>query len=151
MLASHFEAARRWWMLSREQSDLTWHNNRGMDWGDWMSAGPATPKSWERRPSSRTQRIWSRAWPRHWVARQRQRSMVIFHGIRHAFVKNFVMPRALSAEFHRKDGHADVTSIVRALETMAPQFHRENDVLGAIQHSIRSRSSPNSPPEQQIG
>ena len=45
LLAEHFEAARRWVdVIHASNPDLIWRNNRGMDWGDWMSAGAATPK-----------------------------------------------------------------------------------------------------------
>ena len=45
MLAKHFEAARRWVdFIYASNPDFIWKNNRGNDWGDWLSAGPATPK-----------------------------------------------------------------------------------------------------------
>jgi alpha-L-rhamnosidase len=45
ILAEHFNAARRWVdFVHRNNPDLIWRNNRGKDWGDWLSAGPATPK-----------------------------------------------------------------------------------------------------------
>ena len=31
-------------VIHASNPDPIWKNNRGMDWGDWMSAGPATPK-----------------------------------------------------------------------------------------------------------
>jgi alpha-L-rhamnosidase len=45
MLAKHFDAARRWVdFIHTNNPDFIWKNNRGNDWGDWLSAGPATPK-----------------------------------------------------------------------------------------------------------
>jgi alpha-L-rhamnosidase len=45
MLAKHFDAARRWVdFVHSNNPDLIWKNARGNDWGDWLSAGPATPK-----------------------------------------------------------------------------------------------------------
>lgn len=45
MLANHFEAARRWVdSIYAYNPDLIWSTNRGSDWGDWLSAGPPTPK-----------------------------------------------------------------------------------------------------------
>jgi alpha-L-rhamnosidase len=44
-LAEHFDAARRWVdFVHSNNPDLLWRNKRGSDWGDWLSAGPATPK-----------------------------------------------------------------------------------------------------------
>jgi alpha-L-rhamnosidase len=45
MLAKHFEAARRWVdFVHGANPDLIWKNERGNDWGDWLSAGFPTPK-----------------------------------------------------------------------------------------------------------
>ncbi len=45
MLAQYFDAARRWVdFVHSNNPDLIWQNNRGSDWGDWLSAGPATPR-----------------------------------------------------------------------------------------------------------
>jgi alpha-L-rhamnosidase len=45
LLAQHYEAAKRWVdFIHANNPDLIWRNGRGMDWGDWLSAGPATPK-----------------------------------------------------------------------------------------------------------
>ncbi len=44
-LAKHYHAARRWVdFIHRNNPDLLWRNRRGQDWGDWLSAGPATPR-----------------------------------------------------------------------------------------------------------
>lgn len=45
LLSEHYEAAKRWVdFVHRQNPDLLWKNARGMDWGDWLSAGEATPK-----------------------------------------------------------------------------------------------------------
>ncbi len=45
MLAEHFDAARRWVdFVHSNNPDLIWTNYHGRTWGDWLSAGPATPK-----------------------------------------------------------------------------------------------------------
>lgn len=45
MLANHFDAARRWVdFVHSNNPDLIWRNERGNDWGDWLSAGPPTPR-----------------------------------------------------------------------------------------------------------
>jgi len=45
MLAEHFQAARRWVdFVHSNNPDLIWTQCRGNDWGDWLSAGPPTPK-----------------------------------------------------------------------------------------------------------
>ncbi|RYG39431.1 hypothetical protein EON81_00920 [bacterium] len=45
ILADHYESAKRWVDFVHSQNpELLWTNARGMDWGDWLSAGLATPK-----------------------------------------------------------------------------------------------------------
>ncbi len=45
MLAQHYESAKRWVdFVHSNNPDLIWEKSRGNDWGDWLSAGPATPK-----------------------------------------------------------------------------------------------------------
>jgi alpha-L-rhamnosidase len=45
LLKDHFTAAKRWVDYVHGQNPgLIWERSRGMDWGDWMSAGPATPQ-----------------------------------------------------------------------------------------------------------
>jgi len=45
VLEEHFEAAKRWVDFVHAQNpDLIWSKARGMDWGDWLSAGRATPR-----------------------------------------------------------------------------------------------------------
>jgi len=92
LLAAHFEAARRWVeVIHASNPDLIWRNNRGMDWGDWMSAGRVTPKE-----------IGATAFFAHsadLLARmalvlgrtaEAEQYQALFQGIRRAFVKNYV-------------------------------------------------------------
>lgn len=45
ILEEHYTAARRWVdFVSAKNPNFIWENNRGMDWGDWLSAGPPTPR-----------------------------------------------------------------------------------------------------------
>ncbi|TDQ08107.1 family 78 glycoside hydrolase catalytic domain [Pedobacter metabolipauper] len=45
ILEEHYPAAQRWVdFLSSKNPNFLWENNRGMDWGDWLSTGPATPR-----------------------------------------------------------------------------------------------------------
>ena len=92
MLAEHFDAARRWVdFISASNPDFIWKNNRGNDWGDWLSAGPATPKE-----------IGATAFFAHsadLVARMAQalgrdsdaaKYHTLFEEIRRAFVRNYI-------------------------------------------------------------
>jgi alpha-L-rhamnosidase len=92
LLADHFDAAKRWVdTIHASNPDLRWRNNRGMDWGDWMSAGAATPKE-----------IGATAFFAHstdLVYRMAQvlgrdadaeRYRTLFQGIRRAFVETYV-------------------------------------------------------------
>jgi alpha-L-rhamnosidase len=45
MLAKHYESARRWVdFIHGANPNLIWTNECGHNWGDWLSAGPPTPK-----------------------------------------------------------------------------------------------------------
>jgi alpha-L-rhamnosidase len=45
MLAEHFASAKRWVdFVAARNPDGLWKSARGMDWGDWMSAGAGSPK-----------------------------------------------------------------------------------------------------------
>ncbi|HEV2330766.1 MAG TPA: family 78 glycoside hydrolase catalytic domain [Verrucomicrobiae bacterium] len=92
MLAKHFDAARRWVdFIHGANPDLIWRNERGNDWGDWLSAGPPTPKE-----------LGATAMFAHsadLVARMaqalgRQADAInyseLFQNIRRAFVKNYI-------------------------------------------------------------
>jgi alpha-L-rhamnosidase len=92
LLADHFEAARRWVdAIHASNPDLLWRNNRGMDWGDWMSAGPATPKelgatAFFAHSADLVARM-AEALDHPAEAKQYQ---TLFHGIRQAFVEHYV-------------------------------------------------------------
>ncbi len=97
LLADHFASARRWVdVIHASNPDLLWRNNRGMDWGDWLSAGPATPKeigataffAHSADLVSRMATVLGRpAEAAHYQA--------LFQGIRHAFVQAYVSPAAI--------------------------------------------------------
>ena len=104
MLAEYFDAARRWVdFIHTNNPDLIWTNSRGSDWGDWLSAGPKTPKE-----------IGATAFFAHstdLVARMaralgRQADAEyyssLFQNIRQAFVKNYVNTNGIF------DGDGDV-------------------------------------------
>ena len=45
ILKCHYEAQKKWVeFVFKNNPDFLWKNERGMDWGDWLSAGTATPK-----------------------------------------------------------------------------------------------------------
>ena len=92
VLAENFEAARRWVdFVHSNNPDLIWKNNRGKDWGDWLSAGRRLQKKSARRPFSPIPPIWLRAWP-GCLGRNADAEYYggLFQDIRRAFVKNYV-------------------------------------------------------------
>ncbi|MDR3459659.1 MAG: family 78 glycoside hydrolase catalytic domain [Verrucomicrobiae bacterium] len=134
LLAEHFDAARRWVDFVRASNpDLIWRNNRGMDWGDWMSAGAATPKE-----------IGSTAFFAHsadLVSRMAQaleqtsdtkKYRTLFQDIRRAFVKEYVNADGVIGGISTgQPVMRDVTGIVRALaKNDKLVFMVKNDVLG---------------------
>jgi alpha-L-rhamnosidase len=45
ILEAHYASAARWVdYVAAQNPDFIWSNARGRDWGDWLSAGPASPK-----------------------------------------------------------------------------------------------------------
>jgi alpha-L-rhamnosidase len=112
MLARHFEAARRWVdVIHASNPDLIWKNNRGMDWGDWMSAGRATPKelgatAFFAHSADLAGRM-ARALGRDADAENYQ---TLFHGIRQAFVKNYVSADGIigGSSTNKPDDKADL-------------------------------------------
>lgn len=45
ILKDHYVSAKRWVEFIRSNNpNFIWEHNRGQDWGDWLSAGPATPR-----------------------------------------------------------------------------------------------------------
>jgi alpha-L-rhamnosidase len=92
LLAEHFEAAKRWVeAVHASNPGLLWRNNRGQDWGDWLSAGTETPRE-----------LGSTAFFAHsadLLSRMAQvlehkeaaeKYQTLFQDIRRAFVKNYV-------------------------------------------------------------
>jgi hypothetical protein len=134
LLARHFEAARRWVdVIHASNPDLLWSNNRGMDWGDWMSAGTATPKeigataffAHSADLVSRMAQVLGRdAEAEHYQA--------LFQGIRQAFVKNYVGAEGIIGGTPAGQPKLrDVTGRVRSLVKNGElAFTVKNNVLG---------------------
>ena len=134
LLAEHFEAAKRWVdVIHASNPDLLWRHNRGMDWGDWMSAGRATPKE-----------IGATAFFAHsadLVSRMAQvldrkdeteQYRTLFQGIRQAFAKSYVSPDGvIGGTSSVKPAPRDVTATVRSLAKDGKfEFEVKNDLLG---------------------
>jgi alpha-L-rhamnosidase len=94
VLADNYAAANKWvdYIYAKNQ-DLIWENELGMSWGDWLSAGPATPLHIgstaffcnDADIVSRTAEILGNV-------EDAARYRVLAQNIRKAFVKNFVTP-----------------------------------------------------------
>jgi len=134
LLSDHFAAARRWVdVIYQSNPDFVWRNHRGMDWGDWMSAGAETPKE-----------LGSTAFFAHsadLVSRMAEvlgrqddakHYQALFQSIRQAFVKNYVNNAGIIGG--NDPGHAvmrDVTDVVRSrAKDGEVNFSVNNDVLG---------------------
>jgi alpha-L-rhamnosidase len=117
LLAEHFEAAKRWVdVIHASNPDLLWRNNRGQDWGDWLSAGNATPKELGATAFfahsadlvSRMARVLGRQ-------EETERYQALFQGIRQAFVKNYVAAAGIiGGTAPGQPVLRDVTGIVRS-------------------------------------
>jgi len=134
LLAEHFEAARRWVdVIHASNPDLLWRNNRGMDWGDWMSAGNETPKELGATAFfAHSSDLLSRMAEVLGRTEEAKRYQTLFQGIRQAFVKNYVDAAGIiggaptGAPIMR-----DVTGIVRSLAINGKlNFMVNNVVLG---------------------
>lgn len=92
-LEEHYASAKRWVDFVHDRNpNLLWKNALGQNWGDWLSAGPATPKE-----------IGSTAFFAHsadLVSRmasalgrqeEAEKYRSLFQGIRQAFVKEWVL------------------------------------------------------------
>jgi len=133
LLAEHFEAARRWVdVIHASNPDLLWRNNRGQDWGDWLSAGNPTPKelgatAFFAHSADLLSRM-AQALGRKDDAEQYQ---ALFQGIRQAFASNYVNAAGIIGG--TAPGQAairDVTGIVRSLEKNGQlNFTVNNDAL----------------------
>ena len=134
LLADHFAAARRWVdVIHASNPDLLWQNNRGMDWGDWLSAGPATPKeigatAFFAHSADLVSRM-AQALGRPAEAEQYQ---ALFQGIRQAFVRSYVSTNGIIGGGPvRTPVMQDVTGTVRSLiKNGSLAFTVKNDVLG---------------------
>jgi len=118
LLADHFSAARRWVdAIHASNPELLWRANRGQDWGDWLSAGPATPKelgatAFFARSTDLVARM-AQALGRTAEAQQYQ---ALFAGIRQAFIKHYVSTDGvIGGTSGGKPVLRDVTTFVRAL------------------------------------
>ena len=134
LLAEHFEAARCWVdVIHASNPDLLWRNNRGMDWGDWMSAGTPTPKEIGATAffahSADVVSCMAQALGRTAEAEQYQG---LFQGIRRAFVRNYVSADGIiGGTSAGKPVMRDVTDIVRTkIKNGKLAFAVKNEVLG---------------------
>jgi len=129
ILADHYQAARRWVdFIYASNPDFLWTNQRGMAWGDWLSAGSPTPQT-----------IGSTAFFAHdadIVARMAKvlgytndaaHYQALFSNIRSAFVKEFVSAHGVIAP----KTTVDATNFVQGLvEGDQLNFTVKNDVFG---------------------
>jgi alpha-L-rhamnosidase len=134
LLAEHFEAAKRWVdSIHAGNPDLLWRNNRGQDWGDWLSAGVETPRE-----------LGATAFFAHsadLLARMAQvlgrtedaeKYQTLFQAIRRAFVKNYVSSNGIiGGAAPGSPAMQDVTDSVRSLiKNGRLAFAVKNEVLG---------------------
>ncbi len=134
LLAEHFAAAQRWVeVIHASNPDLLWRNNRGQNWGDWLSAGPETPRelgatAFFAHSTDQLARM-AQALGRQDDAEKYQ---TLFQAIRRAFVKKYVSPSGVIGG--NSPGNPilrDVTSLVRSLiKNGKLNFTVINDVLG---------------------
>ena len=93
IIERHFTAARRWvdWVAGNNPGYL-WANQRGQDWGDWLSAGsPVTPKELAATAYfARSADIMSRMAGVLGEQRWQQHYAMLFAAIRGAFTKAYV-------------------------------------------------------------
>lgn len=134
LLAEQFEAAKRWVdAIHASNPDSLWRNNRGQDWGDWLSAGQATPKELGATTFfAHSADLLSRMAQALGRKEEAARYQALFQGIRQAFVKAHVSTNGIiGGTAPGKPVMRDVTSIVRSLEKNGKlNFTVNNDVLG---------------------
>ncbi|BDI30731.1 hypothetical protein CCAX7_27820 [Capsulimonas corticalis] len=130
ILSDHYRSACRWVdFIHRNNPDLIWSRERGMNWGDWLSGGPATPND-----------IGATAFFGHdadLVARMAQvlghkadaaRYRTLFQGIKTAFTDRFVTPEGVIRIPSRS---SNVTAAIRALvKNSSLSFPVTNTALG---------------------
>ena len=141
LLAQHFDAARRWVdAIHASNPDLRWRTNRGQDWGDWLSAGRATPKEIGATVFfAHSADLVSRM--AHVLGRQAEANQyhTLFQGIRQGFVKDHVSPNGIiGGSAGGQPIMRDVTASVRALVKNGQlDFTVTNELLGgdpAVNH-----------------
>ena len=134
LLAEHFAAARRWVdVIHASNPNLLWQNNRGMNWGDWMSAGNETPKELGATAFfAHSADLLSRMAQALGRKEEAERYQVLFQGIRQAFVKNYVDAAGIiGGNAPSSPIMQDVTGIVRSLVVNGElNFIVNNVVLG---------------------
>jgi len=134
LLAEHFEAAKRWVeVIHASNPDLLWRNNRGQDWGDWLSAGNATPKELGATAFfAHSADLLSRMAQALGRREEAEKYQTLFKGIRQAFVKNYVgADGIIGGAKPGKPVMRDVTGIVRSLVTNGKlDFAVKNEALG---------------------
>ncbi|MEO7718353.1 MAG: family 78 glycoside hydrolase catalytic domain [Capsulimonas sp.] len=114
ILSDHYRAACRWVdYIHKNNPDLLWTNARGMNWGDWLSAGPATPNdigatAFFAHDADLVARMADALGHKADAARYRK----LFAGIKAAFVRRFVTPEG---HIVVSGASSDVTKIVRDL------------------------------------
>lgn len=134
LLAEQFGSARRWVdVIHASNPDLLWRNNRGMDWGDWLSAGSATPKELGATAFfARSADLLSRMAQVLGRTNEADEYQALFQGIRHAFVKSYVSDAGIiGGNPPAKTVIRDVTPIVRSRAKNGNlNFTVSNDALG---------------------
>ncbi len=118
LLAEHFAAAKRWVdSVHASNPDLVWRNNRGQDWGDWLSAGTETPRELGSTAFfahsadllSRMAQVLERK-------EEAEKYHTLFQDIRRTFAKNYVNSNGIIGGVSPgKPAMQDVTEIVRSL------------------------------------
>ncbi len=115
-LEEHCASAKRWVdFIHSRNPDLLWNQARGQDWGDWMSAGTATPKdlgatAFFAHSADLVARM-AAALGRHDEA---ERYRTLFAGIRQAFGKRWVADDGIIAAGRAGGAEADVTACLAA-------------------------------------
>ena len=109
LLAQHFEAARRWVeVIQASNPNWLWQNNRGQDWGDWLSAGSATPKEIGATAFfAHSADLLSRMAEALGRKDEAARYQALFQNIRQAFRKNYVSETGIIASGNNADDRGD--------------------------------------------
>jgi hypothetical protein len=134
LLAEQFTAAKRWVdVIHASNPDLLWRNNRGMDWGDWLSAGTPTPKELGSTAFfAHSADLLSRMAQALGRKEEAERYRALFQGIRQAFVKHYVNADGIIGGVSPgKPIMRNVTGTVRSLMKDGELvFTVKNDALG---------------------